>query len=85
MCVYVCIYIVSKKDILHSSSSSVVFYEKGALKNFAKLTKKHLRRSLFLNKIATWRSATLLKQVIRHRCLSVNFGQFLKTPILQKI
>ena len=36
-----------------------VFYKKGVLRNFAKLTRKHLCQNLFFNKV---RSATLLKR-----------------------
>ena len=37
-------------------------YKKGVLRNFAKFTVKHLCQSLFFNKIAGLRSATLLKK-----------------------
>ena len=40
-------------DILPSRSSHPeVFCKKGVLRNFAKLTGKHLRQSLFFNKLA---------------------------------
>ena len=39
-----------------------VFYKKGALKNFTKSTGKHLCQSLFFNKVAVLRPATLLKK-----------------------
>ena len=39
-----------------------VFCKKGVLKNFAKLTGEHLSVSLFVNKVAGWRPATLLKK-----------------------
>ena len=39
-----------------------VFYKKEVFKNFAKFTGKHLYHSLFLNKVATLRPATLLKR-----------------------
>ena len=38
-----------------------VFSKKGALKIFAKFIGKHMCRSLIFNKVAGWRSATLLK------------------------
>ena len=50
--------------------------KKGALKNFAKFTGKQLRQSLFLNKIAGLRPATLLKKRLWHRCFLVNFAKF---------
>ena len=36
------------------SSRSEVFCEQGVLKNFAKFTGKHLRQSLFFDKVAGW-------------------------------
>ena len=44
------------------SSRPEVFCKKGALRNFAKFTEKHLCRSLVFNKIAGLRPATLLKR-----------------------
>ena len=43
-----------------------VFYTKGALKNSAKFTGKHLRQSLFFNKVAGLRPATLVKKALAH-------------------
>ena len=60
-----------------------VFYIKGVVKNFAKFTGKHLGQSLLFNKVAGLRSATLLKKRLWHRCFSVNFVKFLRTPFLQ--
>ena len=50
------------------------------LKIFAKFTGKHLCQSLFLNKIAGLRPATLLKKRPWHRCFPVSFAKFLRTP-----
>ena len=47
--------------------------ETGVLKNFTKLTGKHLYQSLFLNKVAG----------LRHRCFPVNFAKHLRIPFLQ--
>ena len=44
------------------SSRPEVFYENGALRNFTKFTVKHLYQSLFFNKVAGPRHATLLKK-----------------------
>ena len=60
-----------------------VFYEKGALKNFAKFTGKFLCQSLVFNKVAGLRPVTLLKKRLWHRCFSVNFSKFLRTLFLQ--
>ena len=55
-----------------------VFCKKGVLRNFAKFTRKHLLKGIFLQ-------AALLKKVLQHRCFSVNFVNFLRTPVLQNI
>ena len=57
--------------------------EIGVLKKFTKFIGKHLCRSLFLNKVVGLRSATLLKKRLWHRCFSVKFVRFLKTPFFQ--
>ena len=62
------------------SSRPEVFCKKGVLRNFAKFTGKHLCQSLFFNKVAGLRSATLLKKRLWHRCFPVNFAKFLGTP-----
>ena len=58
--------------------------KKGVLRNFAKFKGKHLCRSLFFNKVAGLRPATLLKKRLWHRFFAVNFKKFLRTPFLQK-
>ena len=57
--------------------------KKVVLRNFAKITEKHLCQSLFFNKVEGLRSATLLKKRLWHRCFPVNFEKFLRTPFLQ--
>ena len=52
---------------------------KGVLRNYAKFTGKHLCQSLFSNKVAGLRLATLLKKRLWHRCFPVNFLKFLRT------
>ena len=59
-----------------------VVCKKGVLKYFAKFTRKHLCQILFLNKVAGLRPATLLKNRFWHRCFSVNFAKFIRTPFL---
>ena len=46
----------------YKSSRPEVFSKKGVLKNFWKFAGKHLCQSLFLNKVADLRSATLFKE-----------------------
>ena len=56
--------------------------KKGVLRNFAKFTGKHLCQSLFFNKVAGLRPATLLKKRLWHKCFPVNFSRFLRTSFL---
>ena len=53
-----------------------VFYKKGVFRNFPKFTRKHLFLSLFFNKVAGLRAATLLKKRLWHRCFPENFAKF---------
>ena len=61
-----------------------VFYKKGVLKNFAKFTEKHLRQSLFFNKVAGLQFCEVSKNIFFHRaspvCAFVNCSEnyFLK-------
>ena len=57
-----------------------VVYKKCVLENFAKFTGKHLCQSVFFNKVACLRPATLLKKRLWHRCFPVNFEKFQGTP-----
>ena len=61
-----------------------VFFKKYVFRNFAKFTGKHLRQSLYFDKVAGMRTATLLKERLWNRCFRVNFAKFLRTPFLQK-
>ena len=56
---------------------------KGVLRNFIKFTGQHLCQSLFFNKVADMRPATLFKKRLWHWCFSVNFVKFLRTPFVQ--
>ena len=71
----------SHKD--SQKQTSKMFFKKGVLKNFVKLTGKHLCCSLFFNKAAGLRTTTLLRKRLWHRCFPVNFAKFLRTPFLQ--
>ena len=55
-----------------------MLFEKGAFKNVTKFTEKDLCQSLFFNKVAGIRPATLLEEIIRHRCFLVNFTKSLR-------
>ena len=61
------------------SSRPDMFCKKGVLENFAKFYGKHLCQSLFFNKVAALRPATLLKKRLWHSCFPVNFAKFLRT------
>ena len=62
------------------SNRSLMFFKIGVFKNFAKFTGKHLCQSLFVNKVAGLKLATLLKKRLWNRCFFVNFAKFLRTP-----
>ena len=64
------------------SSRPGVFCKKGVLKNIVKFTGKHLCLSLFFNKVAGLKPATLLKKRLWHWCFFVNFEIFLRKPFL---
>ena len=66
------------------SSRPDVFCKKGVLRDFAKSTGKHLCQSLFFNKVAGLRPATLLKKRLWYRCFLVNFVKFLRTPFFSE-
>ena len=57
-----------------------VLYKKSFLKNFTKVKGKQLCQSLFFNKVAGLRPATLLKKRLRHRCFLVHLAESLRTP-----
>ena len=69
-----------KLPALHWSSHRKCSIEICVLENFTKFTGKHLCQSLFFNKVAGLRLSTLLKKRLWHKCFTVNFVKFLKTP-----
>ena len=75
---------ISRTKRFCRSSCPNVFSEKGVLKNFAKLTGRHLCWSLFLTNVAGFWPVTLLKKKLQHRCLPVNFANFLRTPFFKE-
>ena len=64
----------------YRSSHQMCSLKKVVLKNFAKFTGKHLCQSLFFNKVAGLRPATLFKKRLWHKCFPVNFAKFHRTP-----
>ena len=53
---------VQEERITKRRSRPKVFCKKGVLRNFTKFTGKHLCQSLFFNKVAGLRTATLFKK-----------------------
>ena len=53
-------------------------------RNFTKFTGKHLCQSLFFNKVACLKPATVLKKRLWHRRFPVNFPKFLKRLFLHR-
>ena len=74
-----------KINWINRSSHQRCSMKKSVLRNFAKFTTKHLCQSLYFNKVAPLRSATLLKKRLWHSCFPVNFTKFLRTTSLRNI
>ena len=68
---------------MNRSSHRRCSVREGVLRTFAKCTGKHLYQSLFSNKVAGLRLATLLKKRLWYRCFPVHFTKFLRTSFLQ--
>ena len=71
---------VSRQLWSSRSSSQAVFCKKVVLRNFVKFTGKHMCQSLFFNKVAGLRPATLLKKRLWRRCFPMNYAKFLGAP-----
>ena len=56
--------------------------KKDILRKFTKFTGKHLRQSLFFNKVAGT-ACNFIKKRPWHRCFPVNFAKFLRTAFSQ--
>ena len=67
------------------SSRPEVFCKRSVLRIFAKFTGKRQCQTLFLNKVADLRLATLFKMRLWHRCFPVNSAKFLRAPFFQNI
>ena len=66
------------------SSHPEVFCKKGVLRNFTKFTGKHLRQSLFFNKVAGLRpeACIFIKKRPWNRYFHANFAKFPRTSFL---
>ena len=67
-----------RKDISRSSHQKCSIKE-GVIRNFVKFTGKHMCQSIFFNKVAGLRYATLLKKRLWDMCFLVNIAKFLRT------
>ena len=89
---HICTSILIQHDSQHeqqlTEAVAPLFYKKAVtqcsikkcvLENLSKFTGKHQCCSLYFNTIAGLRPATLLKRIIRYKCVLVNFAKFLKT------
>ena len=69
--------------IINRSSHQEVFCKKDVLRNFVNFTGKHLCHSLFFNRVAAFRPATLLKKRLWFTGFAMNFAKFPRTSLLQ--
>ena len=76
---------VSLRVAFAEAAAGGVHFKKNVLRNFANFIPKHRCQSLFFNKVAGLRSATLLKKTLWQRCFPVNVPKTLRTPFLQNI
>ena len=74
----------SLEDTLDRSNRLEVFFKRGVLENFAKITGKYLCQSFFFNKVAGLKPVNLFRKILWHRCFPVKFTNFLRTPFLYK-
>ena len=71
---------IKSNNLQFRSSCPELFCKKDVLRSLTKFTGKRLCQSLFFNKVACLRPATLLKKRLWHRCFPVNFEKSLRTP-----
>ena len=64
--------------MIFSSSRPEVFCKNGVLRNFAKLTGKHLRQSLFFNKIAGIKASNFIEKETLAQVFSCEFCEISK-------
>ena len=76
---------VSLRVAFAEAATGGVHFKKNVLRNLANFIPKHRCQSLFFNKVAGLRSATLLKKTLWQRCFPVNVPKTLRTPFLQNI
>ena len=66
------------------SSRPEMFCKKGVLRNFTKFTGKHLCQSLFFNKVADLKPATLLKKETLAQVFSCEFCKISKSTFFHR-
>ena len=72
------------KDIALQKQPIADSYNESFLKNFLKITGKHLCQSLYLMKFQT-SSQQFTEERLQHRCFPVNSTRILRTPFLLKL
>ena len=70
--------------LIFRSSLLEVFCKKCVLKMLAKFKVKHFCQSIFFNKVAGLKPATLWKKGLWHRSFPANFAKFLRTPFFKE-
>ena len=70
--------------LIFRSSLLEVFCKKCVLKMLAKFKVKHFCQSIFFNKVAGLKPATLWKKRLWHRSFPANFAKFLRTPFFKE-
>ena len=72
--------------MLYRSSRPNVFCKKGAFKNFTKFTGKHLRQSLFLNKVAGLKpqACNFIKKETLAQVFSCEFCEISQNTFLER-
>ena len=61
-----------------------MFYEKGVFKNIEKFTRKHLRLSLFFNKVARLSPAILFKKETLAQVFSSEYWEIFKNTVFNR-
>ena len=74
-CSHVLYWITPLENRINRSSCLEVFCKKCVLKNFEK-SQKNTHAKISFYRVAGFRSATLSKKILRHRCFSANFTKF---------
>ena len=75
LCVYVCVFL-----LVYSEAAVADFFKINVNKNFTIFTGKHLCLSRFFDKVGDYRTTTILKKRLQHRCFPLYIAKFSRTP-----